>query len=669
MSIEVRAKQYGTVFGDWKFDERIGRGSEGKTAVFRLKRSHFDWHEEGALKVIPVIEESGKWELLSDSFKKDYEKRKRELCKKAEEEVRIMYKIHESAYVVNYLDFTFHDWKDGNSFGCDMLIRMELLENLRDQMKCRTAYTEKEIIQIGKDICKALISCHKENIIHRDIKPENIFKNKQGEYKLGDFGISRIVNRSQSANTKTGTEAYAAPEQFGQSSRGEYDYRVDIYSLGLILYELSNENRLPFATSAFAREGDIQLRIMGKTLEKPSNASQMFVDVILKACAYQPERRYQSAQDFLRDLNNVEDRIDNKETKEVFQSIHNQTDGLYETIPANASLGSYETVPAATGEEAEYEAESKIKSRVSKKTVFESVLEKIEDNILGILSNNQNRQNIERFRRIQKKAKCGDVDAQTNLGNCYYEGRGIKQSYEESIKWYVKAAKQGEMCAQCNLGNCYYNGLGVKQNYKEAVRWYRKAAEQGEMSAQYSLGYCYYYGQGVEQNYEEAVRWYRKAAQQGNSWAQDTLGNCYQHGQGVEQNYDEAIRWYRKAVEQGNLNAQNNLGACYESGYGYYEEAIRWYRQAAQQGNRWAQNNLGNCYYSGRGVEHNYREAVRWYKKAAEQGEMSAQYNLGICYYYGYGVEQNYKEAKKWYEKAAEQGNEGAQNMLKGWKF
>lgn len=313
-----------------------------------MKRSHFDWHEDGALKVIPVIEKSGKWELLSDSIKKDYEKRKQELCKKAAEEVRIMYEIRDSAYVVKYLNFKFHDWKDGNSFGCDMLILMELMENLRDQMNYGATYTEKEIIKIGKDICKALISCHKEEIIHCDIKPENIFQNKQGEYKLGDFGISRIVNRSQTAYTKTGTEAYAAQEQFAQSTRGEYDYHVDIYSLELVLYELSNRNRLPFATSVLASERDVQLCITGKTLEKPSNASGMLAEVILKACAYQLERRYSSAQEFFEDLDNVKDR-NNKETKERSQRIHE----LYETVPVNASLESYETVPTATSGEVE----------------------------------------------------------------------------------------------------------------------------------------------------------------------------------------------------------------------------------------------------------------------------------------------------------------------------
>lgn len=81
-------------------------------------------------------------------------------------------------------------------------------------------------------------------------------------------------------------------------SYGEnYDKRVDLYSLGLTLYELSNCNRLPFASSAYVREGEIQLRIMGKELPVPENASRALANVILKACAFRAEDRFASAEE------------------------------------------------------------------------------------------------------------------------------------------------------------------------------------------------------------------------------------------------------------------------------------------------------------------------------------------------------------------------------------
>lgn len=157
------------------------------------------------------------------------------------------------------------------------------------------------MIRIGKDICKGLAICHKEGIIHRDIKPANIFVTSRGEYKLGDFGIARMVDAGQRASTKMGTRAYAAPEQF-VSFEENYDKRVDIYSLGLTLYELSNHNRLPFANSGYVRESEISLRILGKELPPPENADAALAKVILKACAYKAEDRFASAEEMQDEL-------------------------------------------------------------------------------------------------------------------------------------------------------------------------------------------------------------------------------------------------------------------------------------------------------------------------------------------------------------------------------
>ncbi len=124
---------------------------------------------------------------------------------------------------------------------------------------------------------------------------------QSGEYKLGDFGIARMVDAGQKASTKMGTRAYAAPEQF-MSHRDKYDKRVDIYSLGLTLYELANHNKLPFASSGYVRESEIQLRLMGKELPAPDCVSPMVGAVIQKACSFDADRRYASAEEFESDL-------------------------------------------------------------------------------------------------------------------------------------------------------------------------------------------------------------------------------------------------------------------------------------------------------------------------------------------------------------------------------
>ena len=264
-------------------------------------------------------------------------------------------------------------------------------------------------------------------------------------------------------------------------------------------------------------------------------------------------------------------------------------------------------------------------------------------------------------------AEQGYAPAQLNLGYCYELGQGVKQSYEEAVKWYTLAAEQELANAQFNLGVCYKNGQGVKQSYEEAVKWWHKAAEQGDADAQINLGVCYELGQGVKQSYEEAVKWYTLAAEQGDAEAQLNLGICYDDGQGIEQSYKEAAKWYTLAAEQGVALAQYNLGVCYKKGQGVeqsYEKAVKWYRKAAEQGDTFAQHNLGVCYENGQGVEQSYKEAVKWYTLAAEQGLAQAQFNLGVCYGNGQGVKQSYEEAVKWYRKAAEQGDADAQYNL-----
>ena len=303
MSIESRSQQYGKVFNHWQIREYLGGGSGGKTAVFRLVHSTSIDPTESALKVINLIEKKGNYETLSDSQKAEYSRICRKYSEKAEREVIVMKEFQGNSFIVDYLDHTFEEWADETGYGCDMLIRMEKLTDLRKEMEHKGCFSETEILKIGINICEALLLCHSRGIYHRDIKPENIFVNKLGGYKLGDFGIAKIMSVIPVSQNSTiaYTPQYAAPEQF----RREYDQRTDIYSLGLVLYELCNENRLPFAESEYVTEEDIQRRIGGDKLPKLSNVSSELEQVILKACSPDPNKRYQTAKDFLEALNNM----------------------------------------------------------------------------------------------------------------------------------------------------------------------------------------------------------------------------------------------------------------------------------------------------------------------------------------------------------------------------
>ena len=191
----------------------------------------------------------------------------------------------------------------------------------------------------------------------------------------------------------------------------------------------------------------------------------------------------------------------------------------------------------------------------------------------------------------------------------------------------IARAETGDILAQYQLGNMYYNGEGVSVNYKEAFRWYRMAAGEGHAEAQYYVGHLYHNGQGVEKDIPKAVAWYRRAAEQDHPQAQYKMGGAYYNGWGVVRNYKEALKWYRKSARRGNAEAQTAVGNIYYNGMGVernYPEAIVWYKQAAEQGYSWAQYYLGNMYRNGLGIPKDLAKARDLYQKAAEQGHLGA---------------------------------------------
>jgi len=303
MSIDTRLKANTAIFGGWKLDDNpIAPGSNG-TVVYRMKRGNSDWTEYCAVKAIPLTEEYGTLESRSPEEQAAYGRDLFEKTQKARSEIITMEGLRGNTHIVDYLDYAFQDWSDEWGFGRDLYIRMELLNSLRSDIRRSRVFTEQEIIQIGCDICKALILCHRKGIIHRDIKPDNIFYNKDGNYKLGDFGISKSLPDIANgyAGTGIGTFAYMPAEQL----KGKYTKLVDIYSLGLVLYELSNGNRLPFAAGAYATDQDVLQRLSAQVLPAPQNAGAALRKVILKACAFDPNARYTSAEEFLAALEHI----------------------------------------------------------------------------------------------------------------------------------------------------------------------------------------------------------------------------------------------------------------------------------------------------------------------------------------------------------------------------
>ena len=295
-------RKYEPIFGSWYLGRLLGKGSFGK--VFEITREEFGTTYRSALKIITVPQDDDDVKSrMSEgtdlaSVSEYYEGILREIINENE----IMAQLKGNSNIVSYEDHQIIPHDDG--IGYDILIRMELLTPLLDRMVERRL-NEEEVVKLGVDMCKALETCHKKNIIHRDIKPQNIFISDNGDFKLGDFGIARTMEKTTGGMSKKGTYKYMAPEVF----RGEhYGATVDIYSLGIVLYSLLNGNRGPFLPPPPARvtpndeEAARMRRFRGEPFPAPRDASPMLAYIIQKASAAYPGMRYQTAEEMRRDL-------------------------------------------------------------------------------------------------------------------------------------------------------------------------------------------------------------------------------------------------------------------------------------------------------------------------------------------------------------------------------
>ena len=290
---------------DWKIVRYLGGGAYGKVYEIERTISGMQEKEKAALKIVsrPKDEdEIEEYEVSGYDKESIIESYKSEIQNYVQE-YKLMRTLQGQTNIVSCDDFTVV-WNQ-NGIGGKVFIRMELLTPLNQVLKERALSVE-EIIQLGKDIASALILCEKKNIIHRDIKPANIMVSQFGNYKLGDFGVSKIMDHATYA-TKMGTPEYQAPEVVHM---GKYGQTVDIYSLGITLYWLLNNRRMPFigANEQLTLEQKneaMERRYRGEKLPAPKNGSAKLKKIVLKACEYNPEDRYASAQEMYDDLDTL----------------------------------------------------------------------------------------------------------------------------------------------------------------------------------------------------------------------------------------------------------------------------------------------------------------------------------------------------------------------------
>ncbi|MEM7010597.1 MAG: serine/threonine-protein kinase, partial [Verrucomicrobiota bacterium] len=247
------------LFADYKIQQLLGRGGMG--AVYKAVQTNLD--RSVAIKLLPA-----QMAQKDPSFAERFRREAKAMAALDHPNIVTVYDFGETEAGHSYFIMEFVD-------GMDM-----------HQLIHRGELDHKGALNAVSQICDALEYAHEQGFVHRDIKPANIFINQRGVLKVGDFGLAKIAGEPKTqfagptltmAGTAMGTPDYAAPEQLDGR---EVDQRADIYSLGVMFYEM------------------LTGQIPRGAFEPPSKKVQVDIridEVVLKAMAEEPERRYLSA--------------------------------------------------------------------------------------------------------------------------------------------------------------------------------------------------------------------------------------------------------------------------------------------------------------------------------------------------------------------------------------
>ena len=323
-----RIKKYEPLWGKWTAKRIIGEGSFG--AVYEVESEKFGNRSSCAVKLISfknaeMLQGVKDGETLSSE---ELEQLKIEEAKKNVREAVLMEKLQGRDHIVEIHDYEIFPGESTT----DAIIRMELLINLNDYTKICKIKSENDlkrlVIKLGVDIGRALEECEEEKIVHRDIKPDNIFVNKNGTFKLGDFGLSLKMSKSASFSLRksAGTPLYMSPEDLGWGNKS--DCQSDMYSLGIVMYQLLNDGNIPYVSDM--RNYDevyeaIGKRADGEEILPPEHENGQLWKIIQKTCQFKKENRYQSAIEFTKELEKLKTGGKTEEQKED-QKKNNDSD-------------------------------------------------------------------------------------------------------------------------------------------------------------------------------------------------------------------------------------------------------------------------------------------------------------------------------------------------------
>ena len=586
-------------------------------------------------------------------------------------------------------------------------------------MKYISGHSMREILgpqmDLGKacrfidQIAGALDHAHDNGIIHRDIKSANLLV--EGEWVLiADFGIAKIVEGSTaltSAGETMGTPAYMSPEQ---ASGKPVNHYTDIYSLGIVLYEMLT-GQVPF-------KGETPYGVMFKHVNDPlplprihrPDLPECAERIILKALAKVPEHRYERAGQLAEALRSCAEIAAREPEAQPAPGLTPRPLHVQDTPPAQpeiedspplASPPSQASSPL-TGDNAIWRRPA---NASSSKVLF--LMAGVLLTVLGIAGAVLYfwPSFTSRTPPIPPKQASLRVESNPPAATIYVDevikGKtplhlelpvgeyALRMTLSGHQEWKdrIRIEEAREYPVEVDLkkeANLAWLKIDSKPVGAEV---YVNDQLQGKSPLKSGLplgGYTIRVKMPGYREFERVVQLDEPRevhlildlvrSEMVPPVADQTQAH-FEKGRELfgSKNYQEALEQFKLAAAQGQAESQNEVGYMIMHGLGVekdLKDAAMWFRKAAAQGHAGSQNNLGILYLrGGLGIKQDDREAFSWFRMAAEQGDRDGQFYLANMYRYGRGMETGRKpdleQAADLYRKAAKQGHEGAVKALK----
>lgn len=330
--------QFEPFWGEWYLVEKLGESSYA--SVYKIqKRDSKGQTSFAALKWLRIpVDQNEQYDYLQRGYtKEDLASEYVRVASDLYNEIEHIRSLGSHSNIVEYEDVVPIPDEDGLTW--HIFIKMELLKPLQEHFQEQRRVGD--VIKLGLGICDALIFYEKERIAHRDIKPSNLFVDKKGTYKLGDFGldIQGEGKNQRAASIYMAPELYYGIVQSGNS--------LDLYSLGLVMYELLNKMQLPDAVNNMepvnlgeSKEALFYKHVSGDAILPPLQGGLALAKVILKACNFDKEKRYQSAEEMQSALLQVKRRTKLRQALEMPGSANRMEEEKLPTLQEEGDISS-----------------------------------------------------------------------------------------------------------------------------------------------------------------------------------------------------------------------------------------------------------------------------------------------------------------------------------------